>query len=222
MMVMPAFAYADVVSDNGLAVTKAFIAEAEYFLTTSDNAQPMITLSNTERNGNEYLATTAVILPDDMSEAYVILDSIKAIKENNYVSPCGSGTITEDGWFYGSSVYLTTTLSYTTVTENGITYGEITRATISANTNSGTTISSMSLRLGQNGFTQGYGYTNEQVVEYDATTQRTFVPPSNWSAVIWGDDEGSIVGSELSVVATRSNGATSTFALYNTIIGDAG
>ena len=73
-----------------------------------------------------------------------------------------------------------------------------------------------------NRFTQGYGYTNEQVVEYDATTQRTFVPPSNWSAVIWGDDEGSIVGSELSVVATRSNGATSTFALYNTIIGDAG
>jgi hypothetical protein len=201
--------YAGVPSKSG--ITEKFVAESEYSVERDSKGESVIILTNVQpsssflRSGsNDFIKTSLAILPSNEQEANDIIANIESLS--------ASGSLTEDDWFYGSSVYLTSTISYSTTTVSGLDYGKITKVTISATTNSGSSISSMSLLMGQNGWATG-GY-KQQRQTFNATTTRSFTPPSSWAAVLW--DGSGDVGASLTCTAVRQGGQ-STFTLYNSI-----
>lgn len=199
--------------DADIVITEKFVAESEYSISTDSNGEPIIVLSHVEplyagRSSNvQYAKTIVAVLPETPQCANEIVESINELQR-------ASGSYTEDGWFYGDSVYLTSTIYYANSTIDGITYGSISNVTIGCSVNSGTTISSMSLLMGQNGWAPG-GYKTQRTT-FNATTARAFSPPSGWVSVQW-DSSVSDVGAHLTATATRASGQ-STFTLYNTVL----
>lgn len=204
-------AYASVPNES--IITEKFVAESEYSLDHDSNGETVITLTNvqpvsssTRSTENDYAKTSVVILPSSEQEANDIIANIEDLQR-------ATGSLTNDDWFYGSSVYLSSTINYSTTTvSDGLDYGRITRITIRATTNSGSSISSMSLLVGQNGWASG-GYRNQRTT-YNATNTRSFTPPSSWSSILW--DGSGDVGANLTCTAVRQGGQ-STFTLYNSV-----
>lgn len=197
-----------------LKVSEKFVTEAECSVERDSNGGMVITLTDVQpltsvasRAGvNEFTKTMVAILPADETQGREILDNIESLRR-------GSGSHTDDGWFYSSSVFLQSTINYTTSTgSDGLSYGRITNVTISALTNSGSSISSMSLLMGQNGWATG-GYKTQKKT-FNATTARSFSAPSSWVSVLW--DGSGDVGAHLTCTAVRQGGQ-STFTLYNSI-----
>ena len=195
-------------------ITEKFVAESEYSVERDSNGGNVITLTNVQPSSaaasrlgvNNFTKTSVAILPADEEQAKEIIGNIESLRR-------GGGSHTEDDWFYGSSVYLKSTVNYsTTVGSDNLTYGKITNVTISASTNSGSSISSMSLLMGQNGWTPG-GYKTQKTT-FNATTARSFTAPSSWVNVLW--DGSGDVGAHLTCTAVRQGGQ-STFTLYNSI-----
>lgn len=205
-----------------IVISNDFIKNAKYTLSIDSYGNPVITLNNTEKISDDKFASTAVlILPETFSDADEIITCIKTIKDDLIAIPYGSGTSTEDSWFAQSSVYLQSTIYYSNFTDE-YKYGRIDKVDISVRTNSGTTISSLTLNMGQNGFTYGGGAAYFQTKEYDALTARTFTPPASWKDVLWENYQSQTVGAHLNGVATRPSGETFKLALYNNIFGDSG
>ncbi|NLV87499.1 MAG: hypothetical protein GX025_09860 [Clostridiales bacterium] len=201
-------------TENTFEITEKFVADSDYYVTSDSNGDSIIILSNTQSlpfNRLERVLsekTVVAVLPSDEQEKEEIISNIENLTR-------GSGTNTEDGWFYGSSVYLTSTISYTTATNVGATFIAITGVTINALVNSGTSISSMSLAMGQCGMTENSGYTQTQTKTYNAKTVRSFTPPTSWQPVLrW--DYATAVGAHLTCTVSRLGGS-STFTLYNSI-----
>lgn len=208
-------------NENGVEeaekITTAFVKEAECFVISDSNGKPVILLTKDETfpaaksNENRHVKKTVAILPSSEQEKEEIMQEIGAVTR-------GTGNYSEDGWFFGSSVYLSSTIYYTSSTENGHLYVDINYIKISCSTNSGTQVSSMSLFISQNGETMsGYPNATNQQKTFNATTARTFYAPSSWRAVRW-DSINSEVGANLTATAKRSSGATSTFTLYNSLV----
>lgn len=195
-------------------ITEKFVAESEYSVGRDSNGATVITLTNVQpmsaaasRSGaSDFTKTTVAILPTDEAQAKEIISNIESLRR-------GAGNHMEDGWYYGSSVYLKSTISYTTTVESdNLSYGRINNVTISASTNSGSSISSMSLLMGQNGWATG-GYKSQSKT-FNATTARSFTAPPSWVSVLW--DGSGDVGAHLTCTAVRQGGQ-STFTLYNSI-----
>lgn len=202
------------IDSTGLKVSEEFVTEAKCSVERDSNGEMVITLTDvqpltsiTSQSGvSNFTKTTVAILPADEKQGEEILDNIENLRR-------GGGSYTEDDWFYGSSVYLKSTINYSTSTgSDDLTYGGITNVTISASTNSGSSISSMSLLIGQNGWAPG-GYKNQKTT-FDATTTRSFAAPSSWVDILW--DGSGDVGANLTCTAVRQGGQ-STFTLYNAL-----
>lgn len=202
---------------NNLAVlSEQFVAESELSITLDDNGEQVIILTHTEQLDinsrtaeKSYAKTMAVILPSNGQEAEDIIASIENIK-------AGSGSYNVGDWFYGDSVYLSSTIFYTTTPTSAGFYNTIaiTRVDISSRVNSGTSISSMSLKMFQTGPSND-GQFYEQSKDFNALTTRSFTPPSNWHAVY--DNSFSAVGAIIFATATRSGGGSSSFSLPNNL-----
>jgi len=213
-LAMPAWA-ADINSEQGFS--QEFLINAKCTLTEDEQGYPLIMLEDTQPvidKDDTFIKTTAVILPEDSDEAIEIVDNIQSIKEDGLVSLYGSGTIMEDDWYLGSSVYLKSVVTYTTQTVENLNFGHINNVEISVSTNSGTTISSLKLLISQRGL-YFHGYAVNQSQEYNAMTQRSFTPPSDWVDVLW--DFSSNVVATLSGYAQRPNGQTTSIVLYNVV-----
>lgn len=206
-------------NENGVEeaekITEAFVKDAKCSVISDSNGKPVILLTkeealpNVKSNENQYVKTTVAILPSSDQEKEKIIQEIGAVTR-------GVGNHTEDGWFFGSSVYLSTTINYTirdTVTKR---YGNINYVKISCSTNSGTQITSMSLYMGQLGPSENNGAVSQEKI-FNATTARTIYAPSNWVPIVW-EDLTSSAGAHLTATAKRSSGATSTFTLYNSLV----
>lgn len=195
-------------------LTPQFVEKAEYSLEKDSSGKTVIILTDVEplnsranSDTNHFSKTSVAILPSSEKETAKIIENIKTLRR-------GSGSYTEDDWFYGSSVYLKSTVNYfTEVGSDGLTYGGITNVTISSSTNSGTSISSMTLSMGQLGWREGGGYANQQT-SFNAITARSFSAPSSWGYVLW--DGSGDVGANLECTAERQGGQ-STFTLYNSV-----
>jgi hypothetical protein len=198
-------------------ITVEFIAEAECSIVADSNGESVILLTKDEAlpavrvNETQHVRTTVAILPSSDQEKEEIIQKIGEVTR-------GTGNYLEDGWFFGSSVYLSTTIYYTSFNEGDYLFVDINYVKIGCSTNSGTQITSMSLFLSQNGEAMsGYPNTKSQQKTFDATTARTIYAPSSWIAVRW-DSINSEVGANLTATAKRSSGATSTFTLYNSLV----
>lgn len=193
------------------------MAESELSTTFDNNGEQVILLTNVKQLDTNarsaeknYAKTTVAILPEDEQAAEDITASIESIQ-------AGGGSEYEDGWFYGSSVYLKSTVYYTTTPANEF-YDviAINKVNITCTVNSGTSISAMSLNMYQSGACLD-GNFREQSKVFNALTTRSFSRPSTWQPV----DESagtSMVGAIISATATRSGGGSSSFSLPNNIV----
>jgi hypothetical protein len=206
-------------NENGVEeaekITTAFVKDAKCSVISDSDGEPVILLTkeealpNVKSNETQHVKKTVAILPSSDQEKEEIIQNIGEVTR-------GVGNHTEDGWFFGSSVYLSTTINYTTSYINGLKHGEISYVKISCSTNSGTQITSMSLNMGQIGPSGNNGAVSQKKT-FNATTARTIYAPSNWVPIVW-EDAHSSAGAHLTATAKRSSGATSTFTLYNIII----
>ena len=201
-------------TDEDSIMTAEFVAEADCSVISDSNGEPVILLTKEKElpscklNERQHVKTTVAILPSSEQEKEEILNRISVTR--------GSGSQTEDGWFYGSSVYLSSTAYYTRSTINNQDHVGIDRVTIQCRVNSGTQITAMSLLMGQIGFSQVGGGAFNQEKTFNALTTRTFYPPSTWVPVV-AEAMMSNVGAHVTATATR-NGGSSTFTLYNQIV----
>ena len=196
-------------------VTVRFVAESDYEVIKDSIGEPVILLTrveelnqNSRSSGKSYVSTTVAVVPTDDEEMERILEDIALLR--------GSGNMTEDEWFYASSLYLKSTVSFTTTSSGGFVYIGMDKVTIEMKVNSGTTITSASLYMVQYGIKLGGGTTTTQKVTYDATTTRTFNAPTSWVKVLH-NGLGTLVGANLTAYVSRPGGASSNFSLPNTI-----
>lgn len=201
------------------ALTKEFVKEAELSVTRDDKGEQVILLTNVEEvptrtrsQEKTYAQTTVAILGENEEETAKIIENIQELQR-------GSGQFTEDGWFYGSSVYLSSTIYYTTnPSSTGFPVIGLNRVTMQCTTNSGSSVSKMTLTMIQ----QGYCYPDlqyrEQRKDFDAKNARSFSAPSSWYPVDMNSTL-TVVGAAIDCTATRPGGGSSTFRLTNNIVG---
>jgi len=175
------------------------------------NIEEVATLTSTGEK--TYAQTTVAILGESEEETAKIIENIQRLKR-------GAGQLTEDGWFYGSSVYLSSTVYYTTSPIGGLGFSVISlsRVTMQCTTNSGSSVSSMTLTMVQHGPCYPDGVFRTQSTSFNAKTVRSFNAPSSWYAVDMSSGL-TAVGAAIDCTAIRSGGGSSTFRLTNNIIG---
>ncbi len=92
------------------------------------------------------------------------------------------------------------------------------RVTMQCTTDSGSSVSKMTLTM----IRQGYCYPDlqyrEQRKNFNAKTARSFSAPSSWYPVDMNSTL-SVVGAAIECTATRPGGSSSTFRLTNNIVG---
>ncbi len=219
-LVMPVFAAEEDSKKDIPIISEKFVAESEYSITSDSNGEPVIILTNVEQLSsnfrsaeNHYAQTSVAIWPSDEQELEEIIASIESIKSSNRSGTTGNHT--EQGWFYGSSVYLTSTIYYYTTVVDSKTYKGMSSVDISCSVNNGTSISTMVLDMYQVGIIPN-GATPDQTKRFDAKTQRSFSVPSNWQPVFSFSTANSIVGADITATAVRQSGS-STFTLVHRI-----
>ena len=209
----------NVVSSKSCILSESFVAHCDYSVSFDSNGDEVIILShvaqltsNQKEVGNEYIKTTAVILPSDSVEANDIIDSIEVLRGGG-----GAGSHWEDGWFYGSSVYLKSTVNYTEISYGGTILVGMDKFTINTvSVNSGTSISAMTVSMGQIGVGMN-GYAVFERKDVNAMTQRVFTDSASWAKVDRYASVVSACGASIICTAMRSGGS-STFVLPNNII----
>jgi len=202
------------------AITKEFVKEAELSVIRDDKGERVVLLSNVEeiatlaRTGEKtHAQTTVAILGESEEETARIIENIKKLKG-------GAGHFTEDGWFYGSSVYLSSTVYYTTrpIGDLGFSVISLSKVTMQCTTNSGSSVNSMTLTMVQHGPSYPDAVFRTQSTSFNAKTARSFNAPSSWYAVDMSSGL-TAVGAAIDCTAIRSGGGSSTFRLPNNIIG---
>lgn len=194
------------VKEANLSVTKDQYGESVILLTTVEE------LSTSSRAGTKnYAQTTIAILGENEGKTAKIIDNIRSIQR-------GNGNYTEDDWFYGSSVYLSSTIYYTTTPlDLGYSAAAINKVSIQCTTNSGSSISKMTLTMVQNGPCYPDGVTRQQKKDFDAKTARSFTAPSSWYPVDMSSSF-TTVSATIECTAVRPGGTSSTFRLPNHLI----
>jgi hypothetical protein len=194
-------------------VSERFISEAEWTIIQDSNGEPIILFSLEEQQPvasrfgeKHYVRTMVAVFPSDEQEMAEIMESV--------VNTRATSPSTAQGWFFGSSVFVSSANYYTTYTSGSYTYGKMTKVTITCSVNSGTTIQAMTLSAGQNGVKENGDKVQDQYVEYDAKTVRTFDMPTSWASVRWGT-VSSVVGSRINATAVRPSGETGNVVLWN-------
>lgn len=202
------------------AFSKEFIKEAELSITRDDKGDWVILLSNVEEvaiptssNEKTYAKTTVAILGENEKETANILEDIQELKR-------GAGQYNEEGWFYGSSIYLSLTVYYTTTPINDLGFSAISlnSATMQCTTNSGSSVDSMTLTMIQHGPCYPDNIFRTQSRTFNAITTRSFNAPSSWYSVDMSSGL-TAVSSAIDCTATRPGGSSSTFRLVAKIIG---
>jgi len=154
---------------------------------------------------------------DSDSTIRELYDMVEVAKEKQNR---GSGTLNDYMWFYGYSLCISSTLSYTTTVSSGTTYGKVDSVYVQCSVNSGTVLDSISLYYGECGFSINGGWVehnNEKIISNCSTTYY----PSSWPYIIWDADHGSATGA--SVTATVHRGTSGTqyqYTFYNNVVGD--
>ena len=221
-LVMPVFAAEGDSKKDIPIISEKFVAESEYSITSDSNGEPVIILTNVEQLSsnfksaeNRYVQTSVAILPSDEQEVEEIIDSIENIKTS--ISTRGPGEqTTNPAWFFGSSVYLSSTIYYNTSTVGTDKYVGMSSVDISCSVINGTSISSMTLEVVQNGENPS-GVFKVQPKTFNAITQRSFSVPSSWDQVKWLKSNSN-VGALINATAVRPNGSSSSFSLVNNIV----
>lgn len=197
-------------------LTDDFVKEAELSVARDDKGVPVILLTTVEeisprtRSGEKnYSKTMIAILGENEKEAEKIIKGLEGVQR-------GTGTLTDEDWFYGDSVYLSSTLYYTTtpIGDLGFSAAGLDRVTIKCTTNSGTTISKMTLTMVQNGYCYPDGVYRLQQKDFNATTARSFTAPSSWYPVDTTSANATI-SATVECTAVRPGGASSTFRFPN-------
>lgn len=194
-------------------LTNNFVANATATRTTDENGSPIILLEKTtelfslKKNSKNNAKISVAIIPENNVNASEIMNSI-------YSLASGSGTHTEDEWFYASSVHVTSTIYYSSTSISSFTYAAITKVTITVHTNNGTTISAMKLIMGQIGLDENGQMRTAQRKEFNALTARTFYPPASWVPINLSAGVSAPLAAHLNFTTKRQAG-TKNFSLYN-------
>lgn len=206
-------------AEEKTVLTDDFVKEAELSIVKDDKGEPVVLLTNVEelstrsRSGERnYSKTVVAILAENDKKAAEIIKGLQGIQR-------GSGTLTEEDWFFGDSVYLSSTLYYTTVPIDDTIFSAagLDKVTIRCTTNSGTTVSKMTLTMYQKGPSLPDGYMVEYKKDFNATTTRSFNAPSSWLRVDT-TSSSTTISATLECTAVRPDGTSSTFRFANHFI----
>ena len=194
-------------------LTNRFVAESTATRTTDGSGDPVIILEHNKIKGNlrnagtDNVKTTVAIFPENESVADAMMSSI-----NNLTA--GSGTHTEDEWFHGSSVHVTSTIYYTSAMINLNRFAAITKVVVSIYCINGTTVPSLTVLLGQIGIDENGIMRYNQRKEISSTSAGTFYPPSSWVRINLDAGVSSPLAGHVTFIAQRPAGQR-TYTLYN-------
>lgn len=201
-------------------ISTTFVAEANCRLEQLGSGENVIILSRTralEQAGafQNYETTTVSIFPDSEAETSRLIEDIYSVKR--IATTRGSGSYTDEGWYYGSSVCVTSTLNYYTTKSQGITYGGLTSVYVKCSVSNSTILDDISLRIHQEGYTDNDGRKIYDVT-YDINNWSTTNAPSSWLGVYWENGVGSLVGARVTITVHRGTSKQYTYSLVNNII----
>lgn len=126
----------------------------------------MLELFSQDSTSN-YEQTSIYIYPDLQEDCAKIVQEISSIKQACITR--GSGQYTDSGWYYGSSLLISSTIYYSTNIYNGILYGRITSAYVKCSVVNSTVIDGISLKIGQQGFCQNVTVHRGTSIQYTYT-----------------------------------------------------
>lgn len=217
LFVVSAFPFYGISAENKSAsiLTNGFVAESTAIRTTDERGDPVIILEHNEIKGcsrqikTDNVKTTVAIFPENESVADAMMDSI-----NNLTR--GNGTHTEDEWFHGSSVHVTSTIYYNSKLINLFRFASITKVEVAIHCINGTTVPSMTILLGQVGIDENGVMQSNQRKEIYSTTPGTFYPPSSWVRINLDAGVSAPLVANVTFVAKRPAGQK-TYTLYNAV-----
>lgn len=208
--------------DNFLVNDPIFIKNAE-IVKTKDGDATIITLKHTTYENTVLRSKTAEQQAQSMTAQFIAYDDDEinaienGIKQAQTSTTRGSSQQENDDWFYGSSLYLETTIYYSTKTNsNGQTGYKITSVKAKCSVNNGTTISSRKLQLhAYSTDLDGNMFLNTDTYDISSySNPATFTAPSSWPYLI---NTTPLLGVEFHCTVYRGTSEKQTFSLPNTL-----
>ncbi len=205
--------------NNGL--TLDYILNAELNIEDNGIDNPIIVLSQNKIISSCYGITNyevknISIITDSKEQFEKVLLGINDTKAL-YATNAG-GTATDGDWFHGMSLYISSTIAYSTFNARGLKWGKINSVTVDCSMLNSTVLDSLSLTIHQYGYYyEGSGRITNETTQ-DILNHSTTLTPLTWNNIYWAQGIESLVGAK--VVAKVHRGASSqyTYSFSNTII----
>ena len=217
LTIVPTQVFAETNNDIKEILTDEFVESSDVRFDVYPDGEYVISLINSDESKADD-GDIIISLFYDSEMAY----NSAVSKLNDFKKASGdraSGTHSESNWYYGYSLYISSTVHYLTTVSSGITYGKITSVDIACQTNSGTTIDSISIYAGETGYVMGGGHQSCNKTYNNVSNNSTTNFPSTWPYVDWDASVGTSAGAHTTVTIHRGTAAQRSYTLYNNVIG---
>lgn len=187
----------------------------------SKDGSIVYTLSKTEtvsqnlRSNETNHKTDSLILVADNAAAEEIEQYLASVRANN--------SNYREGYYLGSSVYMYSTVNFSTRTVSGKDFPamKITSVNAGLTVSNGTQSEGWAMIIMQNGSTVDGVFVGNQKNEYNlfgGSNPRTIIPPANWKEIIMEPTGASNVGANTYCQVHRPGGSTQTYILENPVL----
>lgn len=194
LVVVSAYDYTDQdeIEDQN-AIPTSFVEQSTYRTEIDSQGNEFIVLTiekdvTLEKRGGTrtYKITSVSILAESDADRDRLIQEILDIKESK-LGQRAYGTFTDEKWFHGSSLCITGTVYYSTITTDKFTYGKITDVYIECSVVNSTVLDNISFTVGQYGHTpegglaRSYEAVRNNVANRSTTSVSNDLPYVDWA-----------------------------------------
>ena len=217
-VLFPIQSFAEKNNDLKDLLTAEFVENSIISYEECENGEYIIRLIHDDKYQGDYGNKRQIELYYDSKPAYnYAVNNLTDIKEKSIER--GSGTHSESNWFYGYSLYISSSVHYLTTVSSNITFGKVTSVDVSCQTNSGTVIDNISISAGEVGFLMNGGYHSYTKDYNNIANNSTTNLPTTWPYVLWDSYNGTSAGASSTVTIHRGTASQRSYTLYNNVIG---
>lgn len=225
-MYVPAYASPEQIEvSNQPAIPASFVADATYHIEVDSLGNEFIVLTCSQDLSPERLreartseVTTVCILAESDETRDRLIQEIIRIKESESVQRA-SGSYTDQKWFHGSSLCVTSTVYYSTIVSAGITYGKITSVYVECSVINGTVIDNIAFDVGQYGYTPSGGLARVyETPKTNIANRSTVNVADDLPYVFWNDP--SFANARIYVTVHRGTSSQSKYTFYVAALGE--
>lgn len=213
--------YASSSQNNDMKIPMEFLMESKCYTELIPSGETIVVLTRTKLLSSHsaekrYETTTYSIYPDSPENIGNIMAEVSAARHK--ISARGSGSYSDEGWYHGQSLCISSTVNYSTTSYNGLNYGKITSVYVQCSVTNSTVLDSISLHIQQRGFPLGGGSSKSFDKDVSITNGSTTTTPSDWNYILWDATAGSTAGGLVTATVHRGTSGQYSYRFSNNVL----